>query len=152
MFPDHILSKRLKNPILSHYAEALEKVQKLALNFAKERRQVPYEAALQQLQLFSLTHRQIRGDLASMFKITHGLLEFPMDFTFIHPTRKGLCGHAYKFHQQRCCTRRRQFFFTNRAVPFWNKLPAEIVSVFPVRSFKTFLDAHWQSLFPEVPI
>ncbi len=33
-----------------------------------------------------------------MFKITHGLLEFPMASTFTHPARKELRGHAYKFH------------------------------------------------------
>ncbi len=32
-------------------------------------RHVPYEEALQQLRLFSLTHR---GDLVSMFKVAHG--------------------------------------------------------------------------------
>ncbi len=77
-----------------------------------------------------------------MFKITRGLLEF----------RKGLRGHAYKFHQQRCCTRRRQFAFTIRAVPFWHKLPAKTVNAPSVKSFKTLLDANWQFLFPEVPI
>ncbi len=87
-----------------------------------------------------------------MFKITHGLFEFPTASTFAHPTRKGLRGHAYKFHQYRCCTRRHQFAFTIRAVPFWNKLPAEIVNASSVKSFKTLLDAHWQSLFPEVSI
>ncbi len=49
-----------------------------------------------------------------------------------------------------CCIHR-QFVFTIRAVPFWNKLPAEIFSASSVKSFKTLLDAHWQSLFPEVP-
>ncbi len=88
----------------------------------------------------------------SMFKTTQGLLEFPMVSTFAHPTRKRLRGHAYKFHQQRCCTRHRQIAFTNRAVPFWSNLPAEIEKAFSVKSFKTFLGAHWQSLFPEVPI
>ncbi len=109
---------------------------------------VPYEAALKQLRLFSLTHRRIRGDLMAIFKIIYGLFEFPMASTFAHPTRKGLRGHAYKFHQQRCCTHRRQFAFAIRAVPFWNKLPTEIVSASSVKSFKTLLDAHWQSLFP----
>ncbi len=66
-----------------------------------------------------------------MFKITHGLLEFPMASTFVIPPHQGLRGHAFKFHQQRCCTRRRQFAFTIRAVPFWNKLPAEIVNASP---------------------
>ncbi len=30
-----------------------------------------------------------RGDLIAMFKIIHGLLEFPMTSTFAHPTAKG---------------------------------------------------------------
>ncbi len=127
-------------------------MQKLALKFVKGLRHVPYEAALVQLRLFSLARRRIRGDLKAMFKITHGLLEFPMATTFVYPTRQGLRGHVFKFHQQRCCTRRRHFAFTIRAVPFWNKLQAEIVNASSVKSFKALLDAHWQSLFPEVPI
>ncbi len=74
-------------------------MQKLDLNFVKGFRRVPYEAALEKLHLFSLTHRRIRGDLIAMFKITHGLLEFPMASTFVYPTRQGLRGHAFKFHQ-----------------------------------------------------
>ncbi len=86
------------HPILCHDAEALEKVQKLALKFVKGLRHVPYEAALKQLRLFSLTHRRIRWDLIVMFKITHGLLEFPVASIFVNPTRQGLRGHAFKFH------------------------------------------------------
>ncbi len=127
-------------------------MQKLALKLVKGLWHVAHETALKQLRLFSLTHRRIRGNLITMFKITHGPLEFPMAPTFAHPTRKGLCSNAYKFHQQRCCTRRRQFAFTIRVVPFWNKLPAEIVNASSVKSLKTLLDDHWQSLFPEVPI
>ncbi len=84
--------------------------------------------------------------------VTHGLLEFPMASTFAHPTRKGLRSHAYKFHQQRYYTHRRQFAYTIRAVPFWNKLQTEVVNASSVKSFKTLLDAHWQSLFPEATI
>ncbi len=109
------------HPILCRDAISLEKVQKLALKFVKGRCHVPCVAALIQLRLFSLTHRRIRGDLITMFKITHGLLEFPMESTFVYPTRQGLRGHAFKFHQQRCCMRRRQFAFIIRAVPFLNK-------------------------------
>ncbi len=147
MFKNIILSPldyaiQATHPILCRDAEALEKVQKLALGFVKGLRHVPYEAALKQLRLFSITHRRIR-DLISMFKITHGLLEFPMASTFVYPTRQGLRGHAFKFHQQRCCMRRRQFTFTIRAVPFWNKLPAEVVNASSLKSFKTLLDARW---------
>ncbi len=124
-----------KHPILARGAEALEEVQKLALKIVKGFRPVPYDAPVQQLRLFFLTHRRIRGNLISMFKITHNLLLFPMESTFTHPTRKGLRGHAYKLHQQRCCTRRRQFDFTIRFVLFWNKRPAKIVNEFSVKSF-----------------
>ncbi len=50
--------------------------------------------------------------------VTHGLMEFPMECIFTHPTRKGLRGHAYKFHQQRYCTRRCQYAFSICVVPF----------------------------------
>ncbi len=53
ILPDHLSADSLL------YAEALEKVQKLALKFVRGLRHVPYEAVLKQLRLFSLTHRQI---------------------------------------------------------------------------------------------
>ncbi len=124
-------------------------LQELALKFVKGLRHVPYEAALQYFRLFSLTHRRIRGDLISMFKITHGLLEFPVESNVTHPTRKGQRGHTYKFYQQRCFTRRRHHTFSIRAVPFRNKLPAEIVNI---SSTKSFLDANWQSPLNKVYI
>ncbi len=99
------------------------------------------------LRLTSLTHRQIRGDLISMFKINHGLLESPLESTFTNPTLKGL-----RDHRERCCTHRRLFTFTIRAVPFWSKLPAALVYASSEKSFKTPLVTHWQSLFPKVPI
>ncbi len=137
----HLISRR----------RGIGKVQKLNLKVLKGFRHVPYEAPVKHFRLFSLTHRRILGHLISMFKITHSLLLFPMNSTFTHPTHKGLRGHAYKFHQQRCCTRRQQFDFTIRIVLFWNKRPAKIVNEFSVISFKALLDSHWQSLFREVP-
>ncbi len=43
-------------------------VQELAVKFGKELRHVSYETALQQLWLFSLACRRIRGNLFSMYK------------------------------------------------------------------------------------
>ncbi len=60
-----------------------------------------------------------------MLKIT---LEFPIEPIFTHPTRSGLRGHAYKFHQQGCFTHRHHYAFSIRGDPFWNILPAEIVN------------------------
>ncbi len=55
--------------ILCRNAEALKKVQKLALMFVKGLRNVPYETALKQLRLFSITHRRTRGDLLAMSRL-----------------------------------------------------------------------------------
>ncbi len=115
-------------------------------------RHVPYETALQRLQLFSLIRRRIRGDLICMYKIMHGLLNFPCDTVFAAPTRIGLRGHTLKIHQQRFKTRRRQHAFSVRVVTYRNKLPEDIVTATSVETFKFRLDAQWQSLFPEVPL
>ncbi len=86
-----------------------------------------------------------------MYKIMHGLLDFPCDAVFAAPTRIGLRGHILMIHQQRCKTRHRQHAFSVRVVPYWNKLPEGIVTATSVEAFKFRLDAQWQSLFPEVP-
>ncbi len=63
-----------------------------------------------------------------MLKITHDLLEFPIEPIFTPPTYSGLRGHAYKFHQQRCYTHRHHHAFCICGDPFWSKLPAKIVN------------------------
>ncbi len=129
------------SPSLSQGCQALESVQKLAVKFVKGLRHVPYETALQWLQLFSLIRRRIRGALICMYKIMHGLLDFPCDAVFAAPTRIGLRGHALKIHHQRCKTRRRQHAFSVRVVPYRNKLPEDIVTATSVETFKSRLDA-----------
>ncbi len=78
----------------------------------------------------------------------HGLLDLLCDAVFAAPTHIGLRGYTFKIHQQLCKTRRRQHAFSVPVVPYWNKLPGEIVNA---PSVGHSLDARWQSLFPEVP-
>ncbi len=98
-------------------------------------RHVPYETALQRLRFFSLVRRRIRGDLICMYRIMHGLLDFPCETVFAAPTRIGLRSHTFKIHQQRCKTRRRQHAFSVRVV--WNKLLEEIVNASSVETGST---------------
>ncbi len=139
------------SPILSRDCQALESVQKLVVKLVKGLRHVPYETALQRLQLFSLVRRGIHDDLICMYKIMHGLLDFPCDAVFAAPTRIGLRGHTFKINQQRCKTRRSQHAFSVRVVPYWNKMLEEVVTATSVETFQFRLDSRWQSLFPEVP-
>ncbi len=134
------------------FKQALESVQKLAVKFVKGLRHAHYAATLQRLWLFSLVRRRIHGDLICRSKILHGLLGFPCDAVFAAPNLIGLRGHTFKVHQQRRKTRRRQYAFSVRVVPYWNILPEEIVNASSVEEFKLRLDARWQCLFPEVPL
>ncbi len=58
---------------------------------------------------------------------------------FIAPISSGLRGHAFKIYEQRCKTRRHQYAFSILIVPYWDKLPEEIVNAPSVEIFKT----HW---------
>ncbi len=90
------------SPIISRDFQALESVEKLAVKFVKGLRNVPYETALQRMRLFYLVRRIIRGDLICMYKIMHGLLDFPCDTAFAAPARIGLRGHTFNVQAQRC--------------------------------------------------
>ncbi len=148
------MQKNQFSPILSRDCQALNSVQKIAVKFVKGLRHVPCETALQQQQqqLFSLVRRRIRGDHICMYKIMHGLLDFPCGAVFAASIRIGLRVHTLNIHQQRCKTCRRQHAFSIRVVPYWNKLPEEIVTPTSVETLKFRLDAQWQSLFQEVPL
>ncbi len=74
-------------PILSRDGQALERVPKLAVKFAKGLLHVPYETARQRLGLFSLVRRRICGYLICIYKIMHGFLGFPSDTVVAAPTR-----------------------------------------------------------------
>ncbi len=70
----------------------------------------------------------------------HGLLKFP-----IQPAQGYAATHIISIN--RCFTHHRQ-----HAVPFLNKLPAEIVNASSVESLKSLLEAKWMSLVPNAPI
>ncbi len=86
-------------PILSRDCQGLESVQKLAVKFVKGLRHIPYETALQWLQLLSLGRRRISGDLICVYNITHGILGFPCDAVFAAATHIRLRSHTFKIHQ-----------------------------------------------------
>ncbi len=91
----HILNMRLKPP-----APTYPVTQRHWKRCERASFHVLYEAALHQLRLFSLTHWWVRGDLISMFKITHsnaysdafrqGLRALSLSFCRYGPAAKNL--------------------------------------------------------------
>ncbi len=146
-YPQHMLFKHLSHPIL--WRKTLGKVKKLVAEFVHGLQRVPRGVIFKQLRQLPLTHRKMRGDVMLTSKITRGPLEFPTESISSNP---GIHGHIHNFHLQGRYIRRHQHAFSVRAVPFWNKMPAEIANASSVLSHKTLLDANWRSLSPEVPI
>ncbi len=75
-----------------------------------------------------------------------------MERSICCPNRPGLRSKSFKIGQQPCNTSHYRLAFRVRVVPYWNKLPEEIVSASSVAILKTRMDAWWQPLFPEVPL
>ncbi len=89
-------------PLSAHFlprdTQALENGQKLAVTFIKWLRHDSYKSALHRLRLFSLPHRIIRGELACLYKMAHGLLNFPWHAIFAALLSSTSRGHASKIH------------------------------------------------------
>ena len=112
-----------------------------------------YEERLIKLRLPSLGFRRLRGDMIEVFKITHNIYDplttnkfFKLDLD--SKTRT----NGFKIVKVRTNTTHFQHFFTNRAVNSWNCLPASVVNVETVNSFKGALDRHFRNIMYKVEV
>ena len=118
---------------------SLERVQRAATKVVVGMQHLPYPVRLQELNLYPLDVRRIRGDLFLMFHLfqTNTVEDF---FTLADqgPTR----GHSKKIFKPRPRTFLRHSFFTFRVISTWNSLPEEIVTSSNKACFKAKLDLH----------
>ena len=95
-----------------------------------------YAERLSLLKLESLEHRRLIADLVFCFNILKGSNCIqPSDF-FSPSLNMNLRGHPLKLTVPLAKTNTRKFFFSNRIVPIWNSLPADLVLSPNVESFK----------------
>ncbi len=128
---DRILNMQSRHP--PPFCVGINRRKKVSKKFVGGLCFLSYEVALQRLGLFFLIGGRVRGDLICMFKITH----FPFDAVFAAPTRSGLRGHDFKIPLQRRKTCHHQHVFNVRVVPYWNKLPEEIVNTSSMQKIKS---------------
>ncbi|KAK4819139.1 hypothetical protein QYF61_025606 [Mycteria americana] len=101
--------------------EVMERVQRRATKLVKGLEQKSYEERLRDLGLFSLEKRRLRGDLIALYNCLRG---GGREVGSVSSPRLDI----------------RKFFFTERLIKHWTRLPREVVESPSLEVFKGRLD------------
>ncbi len=113
-------------PITKKLKIQIENVQRRASKKVEGLTNLSYEERLEYLKLPCLLYRRIRGDVIEVYKMLHHKyddeLEIPLN---LHKSTKATRG-THKLSKTKFHKNTRKYFFKNRVVNVWNRLPDDI--------------------------
>ena len=127
------------SPSLVKDIERLERVQARATKLIPAIRNKGYQRRLEDLNLFTLEKRRLRGQLIETFKTIRGFNNVDSSSVFTLADNN-LRNHGWKLQLQRYRTRPYGDFMTNKIGNLWNRLPQNVVASDSVDMFKRRID------------
>jgi len=125
-----------------HYVKDKMLIERIQHRFSKMvpgLNNLPYEARIGGLGLWTLEECWNRADLLSMFKMYKGLLPMPFNQFFKISTNSTTRSHSAKIRKLSANWTFDVFFFSERVINRWNQLDQEAVDSGTVNSFKNNL-------------
>ncbi|XP_059578763.1 RNA-directed DNA polymerase from mobile element jockey isoform X1 [Alligator mississippiensis] len=129
-------------PHFKRDVDNLERVQRRATRMVKGLQAKPYEERLENLDLFSLCKRRLRGDLVAAYKFIMGAQKGIGEVLFTKAPPGVTRNNGHKLAESRFRLDIRKNSFTVRVAKVWNGLPREVVLSPTLGIFKRRLDRH----------